>query len=49
MRTKRCIEFPQARLGNAGRYHCQMTNPQGGLVKSEVVTLTVGKTLDLLK
>ena len=36
------LQFQQAKLEHGGRYHCRMTNPQGGFVLSNTVTLTVG-------
>ena len=36
------IEFRQVRVEHAGQYQCKMTNPQGGFVVSDTVSLTVG-------
>ena len=36
------IEFHHVRLEHAGQYQCKMTNPQGGFVMSDAVSLTVG-------
>ena len=35
----------RAEVKDGGRYYCKMTNPQGGYVVSNTVTLSVGKTI----
>jgi hypothetical protein len=35
------IEFHHVRLEHAGQYQCKITNPQGGFVMSDAVSLTV--------